>query len=107
MPLLAGALATYGEDVKSAAASLLAPPANFTELEPGEDKPGGGATSRGSTSTANAFSFSSGNMNVRRELDFKIGNSIFRRNWVSAPASTTASDGLGPLFNSRGCQTAI
>jgi CxxC motif-containing protein (DUF1111 family) len=104
LPLLAGALATYGEDVKSAAASLLAPPANFTELEPGEDKPGGGATSRGSTSTANAFSFSSGNMNFRRELDFKIGNSIFRRNWVSAPASTTASDGLGPLFNSRGCQ---
>ncbi|MFO7478775.1 MAG: di-heme oxidoredictase family protein, partial [Methyloceanibacter sp.] len=104
LPLLAGALATYGEEVKSAAAGLLAPPANFTELEPGEDKPGGGATSRGSSSTANAFSFSSGNMNFRRELDFKIGNSIFRRNWVSAPASTKASDGLGPLFNSRGCQ---
>ncbi len=43
-------------------------------------------------------------MNFRRELDFKIGNSIFRRLWVSAPSSTDASDGLGPLFNSRGCQ---
>ncbi len=47
---------------------------------------------------------SSGNMDFKRELDFKIGNSIFRKNWVSAPASTDASDGLGPLFNSRACQ---
>jgi CxxC motif-containing protein (DUF1111 family) len=29
---------------------------------------------------------------------------MFRKNWVSAPSSTDASDGLGPLFNSRGCQ---
>jgi CxxC motif-containing protein (DUF1111 family) len=43
-------------------------------------------------------------MDFKRELDFKIGNSIFRKNWVSAPASTNASDGLGPLFNSRACQ---
>ena len=43
-------------------------------------------------------------MNFKRELDFKIGNSIFRRNWVSAPASTDLTDGLGPLFNSRACQ---
>ena len=34
----------------------------------------------------------------------KLGNAIFRKNWVSAPASTDASDGLGPLFNSRACQ---
>jgi CxxC motif-containing protein (DUF1111 family) len=53
---------------------------------------------------ANAFSASSGNMDFKRELDFKIGNAIFRKNWVSAPASTDASDGLGPLFNSRACQ---
>ena len=45
---------------------------------------------------ANAFSASSGNMDFKRELDFKIGNAIFRKNWVSAPASTDASDGLGP-----------
>ena len=57
-----------------------------------------------STDTANAFSLSSGNMDFKRELDFKIGNAIFRKNWVSAPSSTDASDGLGPLFNSRACQ---
>ncbi len=104
LPLAAGAVATYGEDATEAVGNLLAPATDFTKIEQGEDKPGGGATSRGSTDTANAFSLSSGNMSFRRELDFKIGNSTFRRNWVSAPSSTKASDGLGPLFNSRGCQ---
>ena len=37
---------------------------------------------------ANAFSLSSGNMDFKRELDFKVGNGIFRKNWVSAPSST-------------------
>lgn len=84
--------------------TLLAPASDFSKPEAGEDKPGGGATSRGSTNTANAFSLSSGNMEFKRELNFKIGNAIFRKNWVSAPSSTDASDGLGPLFNSRACQ---
>ncbi|MGH6866160.1 MAG: di-heme oxidoredictase family protein [Methyloceanibacter sp.] len=83
----------------------MAPTEDFSKLEPGEEKPAGGATSRGATKTANAFSFSSGNIGFKRELDFKIGNSIFRRLWVSARSSTDASDGLGPLFNSRGCQS--
>ena len=104
LPLLAGAAQTYGAAGAEAVARLLGPTTDFSKPEPGEDKPGGGATSRGSTDNANAFSLSSGNMGFRRELDFKIGNSIFRRLWVSAPASTDASDGLGPLFNSRGCQ---
>ena len=102
--LLVGALQTYGQGADAARESLLAPTTDFTKLEPGEEKPGGGATSRGSTNTANAFSLSSGNMDFKRELDFKIGNAIFRKNWVSAPSSTDASDGLGPLFNSRACQ---
>jgi CxxC motif-containing protein (DUF1111 family) len=104
LPIFAGAIRGYGDDAGAGAESLLEPTTDFTKLEPGEDKPGGGATSRGSTSTANAFSLSSGNMDFKRELDFKIGNSIFRRNWVSAPASTDATDGLGPLFNARACQ---
>ena len=104
LPLLAGVLQSYGEDADAAIQTLLAPTADFGKPEAGEDKPGGGATSRGSTNTANAFSLSSGNMDFKRELNFKIGNAIFRKNWVSAPSSTDASDGLGPLFNSRGCQ---
>jgi CxxC motif-containing protein (DUF1111 family) len=43
-------------------------------------------------------------MTFGRELDFKVGNGFFRRLWVSAPASTQAADGLGPLFNARSCQ---
>jgi CxxC motif-containing protein (DUF1111 family) len=104
LPLLAGTLQTYGLDAAVGVESLLAPTTDFSKLEQGETKPGGGATSRGSTDTANAFSLSSGNMAFKRELNFKIGNAIFRKTWVSAPSSTDASDGLGPLFNSRGCQ---
>ena len=104
LPLLVGALQTYGACTEAVLPSLLAPTTDFTKLEEGEAKPGGGATSRGSTDTANAFSLSSGNMDFKRELDFKVGNGIFRKNWVSAPSSTDASDGLGPLFNSRACQ---
>jgi CxxC motif-containing protein (DUF1111 family) len=95
-----GVATTYATDIEA----LLAPTTDFTKLERSEDMPGGGATSRGTTDTTNAFSLSSGNMGFRKELDFKIGNSIFRRLWASAPSSTDASDGLGPLFNSRGCQ---
>jgi CxxC motif-containing protein (DUF1111 family) len=104
LPLIIGAMQTYCEDAGAAVQTAVRPAADFTKPEEGEDKPGGGATSRGSNSTPNAFSLSSGNMDFKRELDFKVGNGIFRKNWVSAPSSTDASDGLGPLFNSRACQ---
>ncbi len=84
---------------------LTAPGALATALEPGEDLPGGAATSRGSFGTTDAFSNASGNIGFERELDFKIGNALFRKLWVSSPASTKSSDGLGPLFNARACQS--
>ena len=37
-------------------------------------------------------------------MTFKVGNGLFRKLWVSSPASTLASDGLGPLYNARSCQ---
>lgn len=73
-------------------------------FEPGEDRPGGAATSQISIDAADAFSQLSANMPFERELDFKIGNGLFRKNWVSSPSSTKSSDGLGPLFNARACQ---
>lgn len=36
-------------------------------------------------------------------LDMIGGAALFDRLWVSSPASTLASDGLGPLFNARSC----
>lgn len=32
-----------------------------------------------------------------------IGKALFDRDWVAAPASTRATDGLGPLHNARSC----
>src|SRR6478609_2531609 len=36
-------------------------------------------------------------------LDIAIGQKLFTRQWVSAPASTKADDGLGPLFAATSC----
>lgn len=74
------------------------------EFELGEDRPGGAATSKRPGQTANAFSHASGNLSFEEEFTFKLGNGIFRKLWVSSPASTKASDGLGPLYNARACQ---
>ncbi|MEM7504506.1 MAG: di-heme oxidoredictase family protein [Pseudomonadota bacterium] len=38
-----------------------------------------------------------------QKLDFWTGMGFFRDPWVPAPASTTARDGLGPLFNAQSC----
>src|SRR5262245_52046436 len=73
-------------------------------LEPGEDLPGGQATTLASP-IGEAFSHFSTNMGFAKELDFKIGNGLFTRQWVSAPSSTRTANGLGPLFNARGCQS--
>lgn len=66
------------------------------------------ADSGGATSVrkddVNAFSLPSANMSFERRVDFSVGNSFFRNPWVMAPSSTTARDGLGPLFNTNGCQ---
>ncbi len=75
------------------------------KLEAGELMPGGNATTRVATATADAFSQFSANMAFAKELDFKIGNAMFRRQWVSAPSSTRSSSGLGPLYNARACQS--
>ena len=53
--------------------------------------------------TPNAFSQPIPGLEREQELLFFVGNSFFNQNWVSAPASTKARDGLGPLFNSRSC----
>lgn len=84
-------------------ARVLAPPASFHAPEDFEAKPGGAATTR-AIASADAFSQSSENMPFEREMDFKLGNGLFRKTWVASPASTLASDGLGPLYNARACQ---
>lgn len=54
---------------------------------------------------ANAFDQQVPGLNQLNRRLFFVGNSLFRQNWVSAPASTTARDGLGPTFNARACSS--
>lgn len=98
VPLLAGVLA-----VRSGPASS-APELGKAVFEEGEQWPGGTATSRQGVDNRDAFSHFSHGIGFEGEMNFRIGNSVFRRLWVSSPSSTKASDGLGPLYNARGCQ---
>ncbi len=68
-----------------------------------EQMSGGAATSRKRVN-ANAFSYPSANLSFEEQQKFSVGNGLFRKFWVSAPSSTKASDGLGPLYNARSCQ---
>ena len=79
------------------------PTTDFTKPEPFELMQGGAGTSRKDVNR-DAFSQSSANITFEEEGSFKLGNALFRKNWVSSPSSTQASDGLGPLFNERACQ---
>ncbi|MGX9962918.1 di-heme oxidoreductase family protein [Roseomonas sp. F4] len=72
--------------------------------DPSELLPGGAATARNAAG-ATAFSLGSATLPFDRLLDFRVGDGVFRRLWVAAPASTRNADGLGPLYNARGCQS--
>ncbi|MGH8449307.1 di-heme oxidoredictase family protein, partial [Pseudomonas sp.] len=74
----------------------------FTKAEQGEARAGGATTVN--KRDQNAFSLPSANLAPSRRLDFSVGNSFFRNPWVIAPSTTTARDGLGPLFNTNACQ---
>lgn len=67
-----------------------------------EDEYLGGSTTISDISE-NAFALPARNLSSAHKDDFYVGNSFFNKNWVIAPASTTARDGLGPLFNARSC----
>jgi CxxC motif-containing protein (DUF1111 family) len=74
-----------------------------SDLQITEQFPGGKTTHHQKIGPS-SFSHGSANMRFNKELDFKIGNAIFRRLWVSAPSATLAADGLGPLYNARSCE---
>ncbi|MEP1766224.1 MAG: di-heme oxidoredictase family protein [Sulfitobacter sp.] len=84
-------------------AKVTARATDFSKPQKFEERPGGAATVR-ARKDADAFSQASGNISFENELNFKVGNGLFRKVWVSSPSSTLASDGLGPLFNARSCQ---
>ncbi|MCC2613392.1 di-heme oxidoreductase family protein [Neorhizobium petrolearium] len=77
---------------------------DFTKPEQFEPMAGGAATSRAIVN-GDAFSHFSANLSFEEEQTFKLGNALFKKLWVPPPSSTQASDGLGPLFNARACQS--
>ena len=57
------------------------------------------------TTNRNAFSLSARNLTNLERRAFEVGDSFFNQNWVTAPASTDARDGLGPTFNAQSCSS--
>lgn len=106
--LVLAAVAAYawagqGSDERARIEAVTRPATDFSKPEPYERRPAGKATVF-KAQNRDSFSHPSANMPFEREIDFKVGNGIFKKVWVSAPSSTKASDGLGPLFNARACQ---
>ena len=91
------------QDERARVAAVTAWPEAFDAPWPFEENSAGAQTVR-ARETPDAFSQPAENLTFAQELDFRVGNGMFRRIWVSAPASTIASDGLGPLYNARSCQ---
>lgn len=86
--------------------ALVASPLGRSDAAPAQADPLGERTGGATTVWAtgkNAFSFPAANLSDAERTRFVIGNSFFKRNWVIAPASTTARDGLGPHFIARSC----
>lgn len=73
-----------------------------TEVLPVDDARSGGATTVFDR-TRDAFTRPLANLHGERRDDFFLGNSVFNRGWVTAPASVADFDGLGPLFNATSC----
>ncbi|WP_082496427.1 di-heme oxidoredictase family protein [Aminobacter sp. DSM 101952] len=106
-PVPAG-LATERHDLKpkdkARVEKVVRPTTDFSRPEQFERMQGGAGTSEKRVNQ-DAFSHSSANITFEEEGTFKLGNGMFRKLWVSSPSSTQASDGLGPLFNARACQS--
>nr|WP_257098986.1 di-heme oxidoredictase family protein [Pseudovibrio flavus] len=88
---------------KARVSKVSQPAGTFDDAEPFEVMQGGAGTSR-KRINRDAFSHPTQNITFEEEKQFKVGNGLFKKLWVSSPSSTQASDGLGPLYNARSCQ---
>ena len=84
-------------------AAILAPTGDFSAPERWETLSGGTATNRGAPGR-DSFSAPSASLSFAERAEFFVGDGLFRRAWIAAPASTAGADGLGPLYNARACQ---
>lgn len=84
--------------------AVTALPTQFDAAGAFEALSAGAATLRTTLINRDMFSQPSANLDFEGRQRFLIGNGLFRKDWVTSPSSTLASDGLGPLFNARSCQ---
>ena len=84
--LVAGALAACGGDRSDLSSQL------------------GGDLTRDDASK-NAFGLAAPTLTNEERRLFEIGDSFFTKNWVTAPSSTKARDGLGPVLNAQACSS--
>jgi len=66
-------------------------------------QPASGGATTVQDATRHAYSRPAANLDVRQRAAFFIGNAFFNSPWIVAPATASARDGLGPLFNARSC----
>ncbi|MCB1755815.1 MAG: c-type cytochrome [Gammaproteobacteria bacterium] len=83
---------------------MLAGPALAESKRPDADKSRqGGSFTSTRAADKNALRQPARAVRKHQRMDFVLGQAIFEKFWVSAPSTTTASDGLGPLYNARSC----
>lgn len=71
------------------------------DVQAAELRPGGDTTV--SIEPLASFILPAANLDVAKKPNFYAGKSLAEFPWVIAPSSTTARDGLGPLYNQRAC----
>jgi len=77
-------------------------PQGWAVVEPGEELPGGAATTQ--ASDVQAFSRPAPNLPTERLSAFGAGEALFEADWFAAPHARADRDGLGPLFNAVSCE---
>ncbi len=76
------------------------PPQAVTETD---ERLSGGQNGTSLDLGENAFGAQIDGLSAQEDGQFVVGNSFFRANWVTAPASVQSLDGLGPMFNAISC----
>ena len=100
MPPLPAGLWADDERVRG----VLSGTSDFSQAMPFERMAGGAGTSTRALDR-DAYSHHTGTLSFEQLQRFKLGNALFNKLWVSSPASTLASDGLGPFWNARACES--
>ena len=85
-------------------ADVTGPTQDLSRPEPFEAMAGGAGTSTARPDRA-GLTHPAANLDAEAEERFRLGSALFEKLWVSSPSSTQASDGLGPLYNARSCET--